>query len=282
MKRLLMNATLSALAVLAGCVGSRKMPTEITFVRDFEIAKAEAIKYNRPMIVDFYTDWCKWCHVLDTVTYRDSIVIAMSRDHVFVKINAEVDTALASQYAVSGYPTIVITKPDGSEIDRIWGYLPPADFYNQVQLYLQGKETLDDYLARLVDEPDNPEYLFTIAEKYSSRSHWPKAMEFYNRIIALDTDNRRGLASRAMSSIWDVHGRAGDHTAAIETCQELMRRFPGAAEVEDALAMQAYYTAESGDGKGALALYREFLQKYPDAKRNAWVKSRVADLEEKL
>jgi thioredoxin-like negative regulator of GroEL len=283
MKRRALTMFILSTAAISGCGGGTgKMPTEISFMRDFDAAKVEAAKRNEPMIIDFYTDWCKWCHVLDTVTYKDSLVIAMSKDKIFVKINAEVDTSLARQFAISGYPTIVLTKPDGTEIDRIWGYLGPTDFYNQVQLYLQGKETLDDYLTRLEDEPENPEYLMTIAEKYASRSLWPKAVEFYNRVVALDMDNKRGLASKATSAIADVHGRAQDYDAAIDDCQEIIKRYTTSPEAENALAMLGYYTAENGDDAGALVIFREYLQKYPEGKESTWVKSRVADLEDKL
>ncbi len=269
-------------AALAACGGgSKPLPTEIAFVTDFNAASAEAAKEKKPMVIDFYTDWCKWCHVLDTVTYKDSIVIDMSRSIIFVKINAEVDTALARRFNVTGFPTIVVAGPDGQEIDRIMGYLPPADFYNQVQLYLQGSETLDDYLTRLQDEPDNPEYLMTIGDKYTGRGDWAKAKEFYNRVLALDTDNIRGLGTRALKAIFEAYGNSGDYKSAIETCQEIITKYPTAPETDDASAMIGYYTSRAGDLKAALELYRAYLEKYPEG-RNPWVKNRVADIEEKL
>ncbi len=160
-----------------------------------------ALETNRPMIIDFYTDWCKWCKTLDTLTYKDSLVIGLSLDNVFVKINAEVDTALARKYAVSGYPTIVLTKSNGEEIDRIWGYMPPADFYNQIQLYMQGKETMTDYQNRLQDEPENLEYLSIVAEKYAGKSQYAKAIEINNKIIQLDPENQQGYGYKAWESL---------------------------------------------------------------------------------
>jgi len=281
MKKAAAFAIIISLAIMAGCIKKAPPLTEIPFYKDFESAKTEAIKANKPMIIDFYTEWCKYCKMLDTITYIDSIIIAMSHDDIFVKIDAEADTTLAARYAVAGFPTIVITRPDGEEIDRIWGYMPPNEFYNQVQLYLQGKETLEDYLTRIQDEPDNPEYLMTIGEKYASRSETEKSIEFYTKVLALDGDNLRGLGSRAMAAIYDAQSRIRDYKAAIATCQELMTRFPTSREADDATAMLGYFTSKSGDGKSALALYREYLQKYPDG-QNLWVKNRIADLEENL
>jgi thioredoxin-related protein len=260
----------------------KQIPAKIEFQTDFGAALELAMAYDSPMIIDFFTDWCSWCKVLDTVTYVDPLVVGMSVDHVFVKVDADVDTNLARKYAISGFPTIVITKPDGEEIDRIWGYLGPTDFYNQVQLYLQGKETLDDYLSRLEDEPENLDYLSMIGEKFASRSKYDEAIEYYEKVVALDPDNEDGYAARAMASIWDIQGRARDYAGAIATCEKIARMFRGTEEADDAVAMIGYFTARSGNLKKALEMYRAYVEEYPESGNVEWVKRRIADIEDKL
>jgi tetratricopeptide (TPR) repeat protein len=274
---------LAALGIcLAGCgKGSKGIPTEITFYQNLDVARAAAVDAEIPMIIEFRTAWSNHSDTLETITFDDSVVISMSENALFVRIDAESDTAAAMKYAIAGYPTVVVTKPDGSEIDRILGYLPPNEFYNQVQLYLQGKETLEDYLTRLEDEPDNPEYLMLIGEKYSGRANWPNAIDFFNRVLQLDQDNRRGLGARSLAAIIDVHTRSRNYKAAMDVAAELIRRYPNASEAGSALAITGYLTALSGDEKGAAALYRSYLEKYPNGKID-WVLKRLADIEEKL
>jgi thioredoxin-like negative regulator of GroEL len=231
------------------------------------------------MIVDFYTDWGPWCDSLDANTYSDSLVISLSSDNIFVKINAEVDTALADQFGVSGYPTIVIAKSDGEEIDRIWGYLPPTEFYNQVQLYLQGKETLEDYLSRLVDEAENLEYLLMIGEKYASRSMHDSAAHYYEMIAEIDQDNEEGYAARALASLHDSQSQAKDYKAALTTCMRLLQLYPDTPESDEAAALLGYYTAKKGDEVEALKLYKGYLKMNPESENAESVKKRIADLE---
>ena len=282
MKKSVAWATSAVLMILlADCSKPKPMPTEITCVKDFDQAKALALQSNKPMIIDFYTDWCKWCRELDTTTFADSQVIAMSEDNIFVKINADKDSDLAQSYGIQGYPTIVIARPNGEEIDQIKGYVAPVDFRSEVQAYLQGKWTLENYLARSQADSINLDFLMAISEKYTSRSQYNKAIEYGRKVVELDPDNEKNFGAMALAGIANIQGLSKDFAAAIKTCREIIAKFPDSPEADDATAMLGYFTFKQGDPKGALNFYRDYLAKYPSG-RNQWVNARVADLEEIL
>jgi thioredoxin-related protein len=279
MKSLALILCLSFALTFFACERKEKIPSEINFITSYETALASAQESGKNMIVDFYTDWCRWCDSLDANTYSDSLVISLSSDNFFVKINAEVDTALADQFGVSGYPTIVIAKSNGEEIDRIWGYLPPTEFYNQVQLYLQGRETLEDYRSRLADEPENLEYLSMIGEKFASRSIHDSAAHYYEMIAEIDQGNEEGYAAKALASLHDSQSRNKDYKAALATCMRLLQFYPDTPESDEAAALLGYYTAKKGDEVEALKLYKGYLKMNPESENAEWVKKRIADLE---
>jgi len=83
---------------------------------------------GKPIMVDFYTDWCGWCKKLDKDTYTNSTVQALAEKFVCVKVDADKDRASAEKYGVSGFPTIIFLDKDGKEIDRITGYEGPEAF----------------------------------------------------------------------------------------------------------------------------------------------------------
>jgi thioredoxin-related protein len=107
----------------------------------FEQGLAEAKKTNKKLLVDVYTDWCGWCKKMDADTYTDTGVESyLLEKYVVVKLNAESSTRqtyngkqytereLASEFGVSGYPTTLFFKSDGSPITGAPGYYGAADF----------------------------------------------------------------------------------------------------------------------------------------------------------
>ena len=86
--------------------------------KGLEEAKAE----EKPLMIDFYTDWCGWCKKLDKDTYSSPKVQELAQRFICVKVNGDKFPNLVSKYLIGGYPTIVFLDPDGREITRIVGY----------------------------------------------------------------------------------------------------------------------------------------------------------------
>lgn len=77
---------------------------------------------DKPVMIDFYTDWCYWCDQLDENTYSDSRVINKSKSFVCIKVNGDYNPELVTQYNIEGYPTVVFADSAGKEIHRVVGY----------------------------------------------------------------------------------------------------------------------------------------------------------------
>nr|QNO49199.1 thiol:disulfide interchange protein DsbD [Methanosarcinales archaeon ANME-2c ERB4] len=82
-----------------------------------------AQEQNKPVMIDIYTGWCKWCKELDRVIYTDSDVINLADKFVCIKFNADKHRDLAAKYnPTGGVPTIVFLRSDGTETHRLGGY----------------------------------------------------------------------------------------------------------------------------------------------------------------
>ena len=93
------------------------------------LARREAAPRHALVVVDFYTDWCGWCRVLDRAVYPDPAVRRQLDRAVFLRLDAEREGAEAARrYRVDGFPTIVFIDPDGKEVGRIRGFYPAPEF----------------------------------------------------------------------------------------------------------------------------------------------------------
>jgi thiol:disulfide interchange protein DsbD len=96
----------------------------------------EARRLNKPVIIDFYADWCAPCRELDEVTFHDpEIVKQAQRDFIMIKVDLTqkgnpVHERLLDQYGVKGVPTVVFLDPQGKERRdlRLVDYLPADQF----------------------------------------------------------------------------------------------------------------------------------------------------------
>ncbi|MBN1383580.1 MAG: thioredoxin family protein [Elusimicrobia bacterium] len=95
---------------------------EITWVYNLYEALLSAEQNNKPLMVDFYADWCGWCKKLDRDTYADPKVAELSDGFVCVKVDTTRDEISARKYKVKGLPTVVFMDSKGEIISRIEGY----------------------------------------------------------------------------------------------------------------------------------------------------------------
>ena len=135
------------------------------------IALDEIINDNtdKLVLVDFETEWCVWCDRLDTDTYTDQRVIEFAKKNLISKkIDAEKNNGpqQKKKYRVEGYPTILLLDSEGNEIDRIIGYRPPEEFFNELNRIKNRENTLSDLITRYKQSINNSSVKIDLAEKY--------------------------------------------------------------------------------------------------------------------
>ena len=101
-------------------------PGAITWLRDLQRALELARAEGKLVVVDVYTDWCGWCKKMDRTIYTDPAIVALSRQQVFVKVNAEdggQGQRFAEQMRVTGYPTTLVLDGQGKVLNVARGYI---------------------------------------------------------------------------------------------------------------------------------------------------------------
>jgi TolA-binding protein len=198
------------------------------------------------------------------VTYRNEEVVALASKLVNVRVNADIDTLTKKEYGVAGYPTIVLAKADGSEIDRIYGYAEGPEFVSTINDYLADRNTLGDYLRRADTEPTMKLY-YMIADKYTGRSKFDEAEKFYRRIIQEDPNNRQGYSDTALISMGQMKTRAKQYDAAEEIFARFPKTYPESDLADDAMFEMAKARRRAERYDDAIAGFRDFLKTYPES-----------------
>jgi thioredoxin-related protein len=133
---------LAVALVLAGLVGCRSsVETKVNFLRDWEVAKEQAASDNKPIMINFYSSACPACKQLDTYTFSSDEVSAFINEHLVPIKRNTLTSRLHQSYSIKYVPTTVFTDASGKEIDRIVGYLPPAEFQDKMKSILGDRVT---------------------------------------------------------------------------------------------------------------------------------------------
>lgn len=100
---------------------------ETTRWYNYEEGMLAAGTLEKPVIIDFYADWCPPCIAMEESTYPDPRVVSEMKDFIAIKVDTQKRIDIESKYGIAYYPTVVFLNSKGKEVSRHIGYLGPQE-----------------------------------------------------------------------------------------------------------------------------------------------------------
>ena len=82
---------------------------------------AQAQESGKPVMVDVFATWCAPCKLLDENVFSRADVAEASTGFVPIKVDGDKYPEIKDRLGVSGYPTILFLRGDGTELGRSTG-----------------------------------------------------------------------------------------------------------------------------------------------------------------
>ena len=86
---------------------------------------------NKPVMIDFYADWCAQCKELDKYTYTNPEVVELSNSFNNIKVDlTKENSSITDKFEIKGLPVVVFLNSNGEEVKelRVTGFLKPEEF----------------------------------------------------------------------------------------------------------------------------------------------------------
>jgi thiol-disulfide isomerase/thioredoxin len=198
---------------------------------------ASARAAGKPLVIDFYTDWCGPCRLFEQKILPTPAVQTALGGVVFVRYDAEKGNGLtaAARYRVDSYPTFVVLDGQGKAITRTSGTSDtPAPFVSFVDKAVALSLDEATIRARLADKKSDARALLGAARWMAAHGRLDEASAAYARAVRGDKGGKAGIAPVAEWEAFSLDHTRSYRKKVAEDAAGFAERWPTAEAASDA------------------------------------------------
>ena len=158
MSHLRIAAAIALVALLPPCASAATTPAPAApaeagiawYEGDVDVAFKAAKASNKPVLLYWGAEWCPPCKQLKSAVFTRPDFIEKSKLFVAVHLDGDLPDAQkwGDVFRVTGYPTVVVLKPDRTEITRIAGNMDLSLYASVLDDALADVRPVTDVVAR--------------------------------------------------------------------------------------------------------------------------------------
>ncbi len=218
---------------------------------------------DRPILVDFYAQWCGPCKLLDAYVYNEPEVIRELADVVTFKVDIDKPEyrQLKERFHIILLPTLVWCDQEGREIDRFTGSVSAPKFLEIIRSFREGGNTFNRIVDLVAAYPEDPGLLFDLARRQAERGNEERARILYHRLMNLRFKADPQVVVDGMLGLAAMEHDAGSE----ERARDIARRAAAAQNrldpgVSERLMAIAAFQGVLADTTGILETYRLLIE----------------------
>ena len=156
---------------------------------DLDDAKILATKLDKPIFIDFTSQYCGSCLRFERDMKKDKQLIAALEQVILVKIDTDQEEGqtLFLSYGLYAFPSFLLTDSEGRFYDSFIGYNEPTEFITLLNKALSDPELIEVRKARFERQPNSEDALI-LANHHATLNEPEPTLAYYQALEKLDQD----------------------------------------------------------------------------------------------
>ncbi|MFM7323072.1 MAG: thioredoxin fold domain-containing protein [Armatimonadota bacterium] len=185
------------------------MADTIRWARTWTDAARAARGTGKLVFIDFYADWCTYCHKLEKEVFPDPRVVATLNSMVPLRLNTEREgRELAAKYGVSSLPTLMILDAAGTVQGLVRGFKPADALLEDLRAIVSDAKEMPAMLARLKGRPNDLALAKQVVERSLRRGN-AKDAQFAANILEKAQPGKQPFMTYALLGQHLMRGGSG-------------------------------------------------------------------------